>query len=125
MTKKEERQHIHDKYGGNCAYCGETLKKSWHVDHMEAFWHNGSVEDCERWGVKKGSDSIENKNPSCPRCNRWKSTFTIEQFREQISLQCDRLRRDSSNYRMALDYGLVEETKKPVIFFFETYKNPQ
>ena len=112
-----------DKYGGKCAYCGCDLQKGWHVDHVEAHWHNITPEKCEQYGLKKGADTIENSNPSCPRCNRWKGTFTIEQFRWEILMQCDRLQRDSSAYRMAKDYGLIQETKNPVKFYFESLTN--
>ena len=115
-----ERGILFKKYGGKCAYCGCDLKKGWHVDHLEAFWHNLTKDQCIQYGLKKGADTIENKNPSCPRCNRWKGTFTIEQFRIEIEKQCERLHRDSSAYRMAMDYSLIKETNKPVKFYFET-----
>lgn len=122
MTKKELRQEVHNKYGGKCSYCGCELQKGWHVDHIEPHWHCMTEVEAEKYGVKKGSNEIENLNPSCPRCNRWKSTFTVDMFREQISKQTERLRRDSSNYRMALDYGTIKEISKGVKFYFETYK---
>ena len=33
--KKTDREKVFNKCGGRCAYCGDELKKGWHVDHME------------------------------------------------------------------------------------------
>jgi hypothetical protein len=119
-VKRAERQLVFEKYGGKCAYCGCGLEKGWHVDHVEPYWHNWSEDNLKRMvKVVKGSNGIDNYNPSCPRCNKWKSTFSIEQFREEIQLQTQRLRNFSSNYRMAIDYRMIEETNKPVVFYFE------
>ncbi len=125
---KNQRQIIYEKYGGKCAYCGCELRKGWNVDHIEPCWHTWSEQAVKlmeqasngRTTIKKGKNCIENYNPSCPRCNKWKSTYSIEQFREEIAAQIKRLKRDSSQFRMALDYCLIEETEKPVVFYFET-----
>jgi hypothetical protein len=74
---------------------------------------------CERAGIKKGVDSIENYNPACPRCNRWKSTFDLETFRKEIGEQLNRLYRYNNNYRIAFDYGMITENKEPIKFYFE------
>lgn len=118
--KKELRQEVFNKYGGKCAYCGCGLEKNFHVDHIEAYWHSMTKERCDELDIKKGADTIENMNPSCPRCNRWKGTFNIEQFRKEITEQVTRLNKYSNNYRLAKDYNLVSETKLNVIFYFET-----
>lgn len=119
--KAKDREIVFNKYGGKCAYCGCELQKGWHIDHIEAHWHKMTLEKCESVGIKKGSDEIFNMNPSCPRCNRWKGTFTIKQFRIEISKQCERLQRDSSAYRMAKDYNLFLETSNKVVFYFESW----
>jgi hypothetical protein len=122
--KKEIREKIWIKYDKHCAYCGVKLEyKQMQVDHIEAFWHSGTEEDCKRWKVTKGKHEEDNFNPSCVRCNRWKSTFTIEHFRHEIQQQLLRLQRDSSNYRMALDYEMITENNKPIEFFFERWEN--
>jgi len=121
--KKEIRERVWNKYDKRCAYCGTDLEyKQMQVDHIEAYWHSGTEQDCKRWGVTKGEHEGSNFNPSCARCNRWKGTFTIEAFRNEISLQLVRLKRDSSNYRMALDYGMVTESNKPIEFWFELWQ---
>lgn len=120
---KKHRQEVFDKYGGKCAYCGCELQKGWHIDHIEPIYRTWEDKHIEWYGVKRGEDGIENYNPSCARCNRWKGTWSIEQFRGQISLQIERLKRDSPQFRLALDYGIIKETKTEVKFYFETIKN--
>ena len=121
--KKDIRERVWNKYQKRCAYCGTELEyKQMQVDHIEAHWYSGTEEDCKRWGVTKGEHKESNFNPSCARCNRWKGTFTIEAFRNEISLQLVRLKRDSSNYRMALDYGMITEINKPIEFWFERWQ---
>jgi len=94
--KKEIRERVWNKYGRKCAYCGTELEyNKMQIDHIEPYWHNGTEEDCTRWKVTKGEHEESNFNPSCARCNRWKGTFSIEAFRNEISLQVKRLKRDS------------------------------
>lgn len=114
-----KRDKVFAKYKGKCAYCGCELQKGWHIDHVEAVYRGWKDEHLQRSKIKRGSDDIENYNPSCPRCNRWKSTWTIEQFRAEISKQIERLKRDSPQFRLAMDYGIINETKQPVKFYFE------
>ena len=113
---KATRDIVLQKYGGRCAYCGCELNKGWNIDHIEPHWHSYTEVQAKKHGLTKGAHDISNFNPSCPRCNRWKATFTIEQFRNEISLQVQRLNNYSTNYRMAKDYSLVAETAQPVIF---------
>ena len=123
MTKKE-RQIVFNKYGGKCAYCGRELQKGWHVDHIEPAFHNWSDEDIKRHLKQdRGENAIENYNPACPRCNRWKGTWSIEQFRNEIYLQLERLERDSAAFRMARDYGLIKTTDIEVKFYYEVCSN--
>ena len=123
MTKNE-RQIVFDKYGGKCAYCGCELQKGWHVDHIEPAFHNWSDEDVKRHlKQERGLNIIENYNPACPRCNRWKGTWSIEQFRNEISLQLERLERDSAPFRMARDYGLIKTSEIEVKFNYEVCSN--
>jgi hypothetical protein len=43
----------------------------------------------------------------------------LEQFRDVVETSLDRLERDTPNFRLAKDYGLLTTQKKPVIFYFE------
>ena len=120
-VSKQQRETVFKKYGGKCSYCGCELQKGWHVDHIEPTFHNWSDEDVKLHLKKgRGLNVIENYNPACPRCNRWKSTWNIEQFRNEISKQIERLKRDSPQFRLAMDFGLVVENKETIKFYFET-----
>jgi 5-methylcytosine-specific restriction endonuclease McrA len=117
---KINRQQVYDKCGGHCAYCGKDITmKQLQVDHIQAHWHTVSEEEAKRHGLTKGSHEIDNLLPSCARCNRWKATWSIEQFRQEIAKQLARLNLYSNNYRMAKDYGLLTENYIPVQFYFE------
>lgn len=117
MNKR--RQAIYNKTGGHCAYCGCKLHKGWHADHVNPIYRNDTDQQVARFNRVRGLDTIENLMPACPRCNIRKHTLTVEGFRREISKQVDRLTRDNSAFRLASDYGLVKETGKEVIFFFE------
>jgi 5-methylcytosine-specific restriction endonuclease McrA len=121
---KDIRLLVWEKYGKKCAYCGVDLEyKKMQVDHIEPKFRGSTDEEVKNYNRTKGEDGLSNLNPSCARCNRWKSTYTLEQFREEISKQCERLKRDSNQYRMAMDYGLIKETSKDVLFFFERFQD--
>jgi len=120
MISKEVRQIVYDKCGGHCAYCGcEITIKQMQVDHIQPHWHTLTEQQAQRSGINKGSHEIENLNPSCARCNKWKGTFSLEQFRGVVETSLDRLERDTPNFRLARDYGLLTITKKTIIFYFE------
>lgn len=120
--KKEVRIRVWNKYGNHCAYCGIKLEyKQMQVDHIKAHWHNLDESECKKINVTKGADSEDNMNPSCARCNRWKSTLTIEKFRNEIEKIPFRLNRDNPSYRMAVDFLTIQETETPVVFFFEIW----
>ena len=122
---KKTRDLVKSKYNNKCAYCGCELKKGWHVDHIEPAFHNWSDEDVKRHlKQERGLNIIENYNPACPRCNRWKGAWSIEQFRNEISLQLERLERDSAPFRMARDYGLIKTSEIEVKFYYEPQRKP-
>lgn len=109
---KEIRQQVYDKYDGCCAYCGEEFKdiKDMQVDHLHPVYLGGT-------------NDIDNLMPSCRMCNFYKSTYTLEKFREQLGLLLGRLDKQFI-YRLAKKYQLVEEHKDkvPVKFYFEWLK---
>lgn len=120
MKYKVDRLAVHSKYDGRCAYCGKEITvKQMQVDHIEPHFHTWTEEEALFHNIKKGSHEMENLNPSCARCNKWKSTFSIEQFRNQVQTSIDRLRRDTPNFNLALDYGLIELKPITVKFYFE------
>ena len=118
--KKELREKIFHKCDGHCAYCGKEITyKEMQVDHIEPKWHTFTEQEADKHKIIKGSDDFENLNPSCPRCNKWKSTYSLEHFRKVVRTSLVRLERDTPNYRLAKDYGLIVENDSPIVFYFE------
>jgi len=124
---KKNREIIKQKFGGKCAYCGCELKKGWHVDELEPVRRNFTY-DKNKGTFKATGDclhperfNINNQMPSCQSCNINKHSLSLEEFRNLIVGFINSLNRDSTQYKIAKRYGLVQETNKPVIFYFETY----
>ena len=114
MAGKQIRRAVKLKFNGNCAYCGVKLGDRFHIDHLKPLYRG--YDNPPEWA---GTDDIENLMPACQRCNLWKKTFTIEQFRAEIKSQIDRLHKYSPSYNLAIDFNLIEENDNPVIFYFE------
>ena len=126
MTSKEKREAVYEKCQGHCAYCGKMISmKEMQVDHIEPHWHTLSEDQALKAGIKKGSHDLENLNPSCARCNKWKSTFSLESFRKVVETSLDRLERDTPNFRLARDFGLLKTNKEEVKFYFEIINNEE
>jgi hypothetical protein len=89
------------------------------VDHIQPHWHTFTDQQASHAKIVKGSHDLDNLNPSCARCNKWKSTYSVEHFRKVVETSLDRLERDTPNFRLARDYGLIEVIEKPVLFYFE------
>ena len=104
---KAERKSVYRKYNGHCAYCGKKLEyKDMQVDHVQPVYFGGK-------------NNFENLMPSCRSCNFYKSTYTLDKFREQLGLILGRLKRDSFIYRLALSYGMITENSDDIEFYFE------
>ncbi|WP_392564337.1 HNH endonuclease signature motif containing protein [Orbus wheelerorum] len=124
---KSQRLELFNKFNGRCAYCGCELQKGWHADHIEPIYRklelkfNGSKVIAKQTGesFKPEFDCIDNLFPSCPQCNRFKSVYSVEQFREKLQKQVDIARKYSSGFRLAEKYGLVTEVSKSIVFYFE------
>lgn len=121
MNKKQERQAVYDKTGGRCYYCGRLLKDRWHMDHVKPVVRNPGSGEME----KLSNDEFYNKVPACPRCNQWKASMSVESFRGMLENLITVLNRDSSQYRMAKDFGLVRETGRKVMFHYESGQSPE
>lgn len=123
--KKTDREKIRMKYDNHCAYCGEILGSKFHVDHIFPIKRISKWDlKTRKWIQSKESqnpelDTLENCNPSCASCNINKSDRTLEQFRHFIKNFIVSLNRDSTQYKIAKRYGLIEETQKPVKFYYE------
>lgn len=104
--KKEFRQNIWNKYGQKCAYCGEDLEyKKMQVDHIEPKYLGGK-------------NLLENYNPSCRQCNFYKSTFSIDGFREQLYLITERIKKPFI-VRLAMKYGIISFKPFDGKFYYE------
>lgn len=111
IHNKKNRQKIFDKYNGHCAYCGTELNKSWNIDHI---W----PKQLSHWHKDLDENREENLNPSCRRCNNFKHGMRLEDFRQELQRQVPRLRKNAQ-FKRALDYGQIEITEKPIVFYFE------
>ena len=132
MSKKQDRELIFNKFGGRCAYCGNELRKGWHIDELlpvrrnmkwnkdkTKYVHDGTYEHPERL-------HIDNQMPSCPSCNINKHSMSLEDFRNLITGFIISLNRDSTQYKIAKRYGLVFEVQKPeIVFYFEKFNQNQ
>jgi len=129
-VKKQLREIVFNKCNEHCAYCGEELEyKNMQVDHIipqRNFLIDITSESRTPGFLKhltaKDLNHIDNLNPSCRICNKRKDTFHLELFRKEIASQVERAIKSSSNYRIAKRYGLIKETPKPIVFYFETLK---
>jgi len=119
----EKRKVIYNKYKGKCAYCGCKLDRlKFHIDHITPKFRGSTHEEVQKYGRVKGSNDVENLNPACISCNCSKSTFTIEQWRIELSLKLERTRRDVSSFRIMERFGIVKVSNKDIVFYFEKTK---
>lgn len=117
---KETRLRVWRKFDCKCSYCGNDLDyKKMQVDHFIPLRRNDTEKQLDWYKVKRGTNDFENLFPSCARCNRWKSDMKIERFRKEIELQFERLIRDSNQFRMAFDFGIIKQGEKKVKFWYE------
>ena len=113
---KETRLKVYQKYDAHCAYCGCDLEyKDMQVDHLEPIYlYETSYESGEAGFL----DDIDNLMPSCRMCNFYKSTFTLNGFRERLQTIKQRLEKDFT-YRIARRYGIIKEDDTQIKFYFE------
>lgn len=113
VIPKHHRERVYAKCNGRCGYCGvEITYRQMQVDHVHPQF-------LAHLRPSEFIHGVENLMPACARCNLWKSTFSLEDFRREIAAQTRRLQERSSNYRMALSFGLIQETGVGVRFYFE------
>ena len=104
-----ERQQIYEKFGGHCAYCGcEITIKDMQADHVVPL-HLG------------GEDDISNLYPACRACNHYKSTYTVERFREIIERAYDTQMKCSATFRNLVRFGMIARPRTDVRFWFERW----
>lgn len=137
---KSQRAELRAKFGGRCAYCGSLLpEKGWHADHIEPvfreWWKrrtrrvydfvDGKIvsrEERQTVGMLSPErDKLDNLFPSCRACNIDKHASTLENWRAQMQRRVEVCRNNYSAFRHAERFGLVQEIKKPIVFWFERY----
>lgn len=99
---KHIRDEVRQKFGGSCAYCGMTLRKSFHVDHVIPV-------------AAGGVDDIANYFPACGKCNAFKSDWSLERFRQEIENQTIQHLR----FEMALKFSQITAHPTKVQFHYE------
>lgn len=110
---KEVRLQVYHKYNCRCAYCGCWIAyKDMQVDHLESVYR-------AELANKPVDESIDNYMPACRACNFYKSSMSLEDFREMVSTLHERLEK-LFIYRLAKKYGMVVEKPMPR-FYFEVY----
>lgn len=116
---QKARQEVYRKFDGHCAYCGKELSPSnWQLDHLIPVQR-------EKWGkaTEREVDCFENWMPACRRCNHYKRAHSLETFRRYIEEIPEKLMEGNYIYKVGLDYCLVEEHPKKIVFYFEQYEN--
>jgi 5-methylcytosine-specific restriction endonuclease McrA len=109
---REERIVVFQKYNGHCAYCGCDLAyKDMQIDHFNPVY----VAELHR---KEVDNSFDNLMPTCRACNFYKSTHSLELFRELIQGIPKRLEKEFI-FKLAVKYGIIEVKDKPIKFYFE------
>lgn len=127
-TMKIERELIHSKFNGRCAYCGNKIKiKDMQVDHIiprstysfhmetrhkiPSFLTHLTISDVNH---------IDNLFPTCQVCNLSKLNYSLEDFRTELNELMNILENKNHTYRMAKRYKMVSSKRpKPIKFYFE------
>ena len=114
VLKRDLRERVYQKYKGHCAYCGKEIEyKDMQVDHLKP--HLGYI--------KIRDDSFDNLMPSCRRCNHYKRSYMLDDFRILMQTLHGRI---EQNYicKVALDYGIIEIHPFDGQFYFERIEIP-
>ncbi len=104
--KKTIRQAVYAKHNGRCGYCGKHITyKQMQVDHI--------LPKCAG-----GANHIGNLMPSCRRCNHYKRSLTVSEFRKLMATLHERIS-DIYIAKVAIDYGIIEVKPFDNMFYFE------
>ncbi|MFA5528406.1 MAG: HNH endonuclease signature motif containing protein [Peptostreptococcales bacterium] len=106
---KKDRLSVYNKYDGHCAYCGKKIEyKDMQVDHQTA-------------SCNGGTNDVDNLFPSCRRCNHYKRSQDLEEYREYIRTLHERIKKPYIN-KVAIDYEIIEVIPFDGKFYFEKVK---
>lgn len=115
------RKQVYEKYNGHCAYCGCKLEmKDMQVDHIKSVYVH---QDFKHDMTDEEMNSIDNLMPACRQCNLYKSTMTLEDFRNQLETTLFRNTIKTFQFRLAEKYGLVQKTPHKIRFYFEEVRD--
>ena len=122
---KRKRGKVRAK-ADNCWYCGDPLlDHGWDIDHVIPKNNYSKERGCLIVDGKEfreyGLNNIKNLVPCCRRCNLWKGSSTVEEFRASIEAQPEVMQAKSAGYRIAVKFGLIYVLPKAVVFWFEKY----
>jgi len=114
--KKELRESVWHKYFNRCAYCGNELEyKNMQVDHLIS--QNRANSNSNPVPLEE-INAFKNLLPSCRRCNHYKNTYSLEEFRKVMMTIQDRFMKIYLN-KVALDYGVIQIKPFKGEFYFE------
>lgn len=109
---KIDRKTVYDKYGGRCAYCGDSIEfKKFQVDHLHPKCRSHQKPD-------EDENRMDNLMPSCPKCNNHKHGFRLEEWRRELQSQVTRLKKNTQ-FQRALRCHQVLIIESPIVFYFE------
>ncbi|MCI5689269.1 MAG: HNH endonuclease [Emergencia sp.] len=109
---KKMREKAYERFDGHCAYCGKPIKYiEMEMDFLLPVKYGGEVK-------------LENLLPSCRVCNRYRKNRKLEQFRSSLERIPKTLTRDSGAYRIAKQYGIIQDAANPKVqFWFEQQRS--
>jgi len=123
-VSEKTRKRVANRYNGKCAFCGCELGKGWHIWDIKPIVSAVGEDGC----ITKINTEEENLMAACKSCGslRIRSTshkMDIEEFRKEVLLSFEFLRTGgitATSYGRSIRFGLIVETQKPVVFYFET-----
>jgi len=111
---KINRERIHQKYDGHCAYCGRVITiKEMQVDHFVPKYKSRSI-------LVNPDDPI-NLMPSCRSCNHYKRASHIEYFRELLMTIHTRIAKIYI-VKVAINFGIIQFKPFDGTFYYERSK---
>lgn len=127
--EKKHRNYVYSKFNGRCAFCGHPLERGWHI------WKSATAQlkivDAQGAKVTPGA---ARDLPACVSCSstrlhhsRYKTNkelLDIEEFRQALYHEFEFMSTSSmaaTYYKKAIRFGLIQETNKPIVFYFEQF----
>ena len=108
---KIDRNYVHQKYNGHCAYCGRVITlKEMQVDHFVPKYKSMSMGT-----VVYHPDNLM---PSCRSCNHYKRASPIEYFRELLMTIHTRIAKIYI-VKVAINFGIIQFKSFDGEFYYE------